>query len=217
MLIKYHGFGKQWLLISLIVIGVFAYVIMQGTDKQTAIRPNLPEDLQDVILPQAVKLVPFTVIDQHSTPFTLANLKGKWSLIYFGFTNCPDACPTALAELDDMVQLLEKNETAPKNIQIVFVTLDPDRDTAKEMEVYLNYFNSQFIGLTGNIDKIRELSDTLGIFFSYDKHTPNEYSVMHSSAIVLVDPETRYIARFPEPYDATQLADWLLQITQLHL
>jgi protein SCO1/2 len=217
MFITHQRSKQQWRRILLFAIaGLTTYIAGCNSDPQTPNHAKLPEALQDIVLPNAVKLTAFSVIDQKNAPFTIENFKGKWSLVFFGYTNCPDVCPTTLAEMDDMVQLLKKNTDAPKNTQIVFVTLDPKRDTAAELAEYLNYFNTDFIGLTGDIDKLRELSDPLGIQFSYVKLAPNEYAVNHSSSLLLINPEAQYIARFPAPHYANQIADWFLQIIKFN-
>lgn len=133
-------------------------------------------------------------------PFTLADLEGRWSLMFFGFTNCPDVCPDTLAMLaQSMEQLrLMRRETLP---QVVFVSVDPDRDHGELLADYVSWFDPEFVAVTGGEEQLQALTRQLGIV--YWRETPDEqtgfYNVDHSAAVLIIDPQGRLHGRFGHP------------------
>lgn len=163
-----------------------------------------PEDLQEVLIRNPPGLDSFYLHDHLGAPFTLERLKGKWNFLVFGYTNCPDICPTTLAEMDDFKALMPEGKLK-NDTQVLFVTLDPKRDTKSELKQYLGYFNKGFLGITGSVEDIHRFCTPLDIEFSYEKLSKEVYGVNHSSAVVLIDPELRYFARFNVPIYAEEL------------
>ncbi len=133
-------------------------------------------------------------------PFTLENLQGQWSLMFFGFTNCPDVCPDTLAMLaQSMEQLrLMRREELP---QVVFVSVDPDRDYGELLADYVSWFDPEFVAVTGPEEQLQLLTRQLGIV--YWRETPDErtgfYNVDHSAAVLIIDPQGRLHGRFGHP------------------
>ncbi len=133
-------------------------------------------------------------------PFTLENLQGQWSLLFFGFTNCPDVCPDTLAMLaQSMEQLrLMRREELP---QVVFVSVDPDRDYGDLLADYVSWFDPEFVAVTGAEEQLQALTRQLGIV--YWRETPDErtgfYNVDHSAAVLIIDPQGRLHGRFGHP------------------
>lgn len=211
---------------KLSIWGVLVGILLVACNKTPDIDPNIAATLaeealefKEIAVATPEPLPNFQLRDQRQATFTPASLKGKWTFIAFGYINCPDICPTTLAEMNDLEKTLHKrretDSTIPKNIQIVFVTLDPKRDTEDELLKYLAYFNEKFIGVTGSVDEIKKFCDPLNISFSYEQITPSLYGVEHSSAVVLIDPDTRYVARFTAPHFADDIANWFLKIVKL--
>jgi protein SCO1/2 len=170
-----------------------------------------------LVLPDARVIADFRLADHHSQPFSLADLRGKWSLIFFGFTNCPDVCPGTLFELQkvnaNMIQALEAESDRP---QILFFSVDPERDTPAKLEQYLSYFDPGFIGITGDQVQLLPLTRQLGIAYRIDDHEPGtqQYDVAHSVSILLTDPEGRLYGAFPAPHDAEKISAELLAIIE---
>jgi len=170
-----------------------------------------------LVLPDARVIADFRLADHHSQPFSLADLRGKWSLIFFGFTNCPDVCPGTLFELQkvnaSMIQALEAESDRP---QILFFSVDPERDTPAKLEQYLSYFDPGFIGITGDQVQLLPLTRQLGIAYRIDDHEPGtqQYDVAHSVSILLTDPEGRLYGAFPAPHDAEKISAELLAIIE---
>jgi len=167
------------------------------------------------LLPELRPLPPFSLIDTQGRAFDNSRLKGHWTLFDFGYTHCPDICPTNLALLARMKdQLAQEGLQAP--LEVAFVTLDPERDTPQKLSEYLAYFDSGFLGLTGTPAAIAGLADPLGILYRKveAEGSAMEYVMDHSDAMVLSDPAGRYFALFSPPHDAAIMARDILAITR---
>ncbi|HKL53705.1 MAG TPA: SCO family protein [Wenzhouxiangellaceae bacterium] len=158
------------------------------------------------IYPEARTLAPFELEDATGSAFTEKDLQGRLSLLFFGFTNCPDICPDTLGVLARAMEKLEtmRVDSMP---QVVFVSVDPDRDAGKTMQDYVNYFDDRFEAVTGNDDALAALTGQVGAMFI--RRSPDEsgyYAVDHSGMIVIVDSRGRMIGRFPPASDADAIA-----------
>lgn len=151
----------------------------------------------------------FRLTDQQGREFTRDALRGGWSLVFAGFTHCPDACPTTLALLDTMDQRLRANGRA---IQVVFLSVDPERDTAERLAGYVGHFNPRFVAVTGARAQIDALCRDLGIAYVRNPGAGGDYTVDHSAALVLIDPRARVAGYFKPPYDIGALAADLASI-----
>ena len=175
-------------------------------------RPS--QEMVGTVLPQARALPEVTLTDHEGGPWTSADLTGRWQYLFFGFTHCPDVCPMTLATLAGAVQAL-KTDGAGAMPEVVFVTVDPERDTPAAMENYVGHFNDAFVGVTGGREEIDRLTDALGI--SYTLHEPDEngdYAVDHSAAILLIDPQGRLRALWQPPHGRDVLAEEYRRIQQ---
>jgi protein SCO1/2 len=130
-------------------------------------------------------------------------LKGKWSFLFFGFTHCPDICPTTLAILARARDDIAKSAAGAEDIQIVFISVDPNRDTANKLKQYVTHFHETFLGVTGDDAQIGNLAGQLGAAYEVSI-TPGmeNYPVNHAAAVFLVDPQAQYHAVFTPPLDA---------------
>lgn len=131
----------------------------------------------------------FTLTDHKGKPFTEADLKGKYSLVYFGFTYCPDVCPTGLQAMADAYGQLPEEVRA--NVNLVFVTVDPERDDSELLAHYLPNFEESFIGLTGTQDEVKEIARAYRVYYAIDERDDldalGNYLLNHSSYIYLMD------------------------------
>jgi protein SCO1/2 len=140
--------------------------------------------------PRIIK--PIALLDQHAQAFTLEDLEGRWSLLYFGYTYCPDICPTTLADLKKFSDMLAGTEWGD-NTQIILVSADPARDTPEKLKQYLNYFDPQFIGVTGDFLALHSFASNVNATFTKVITEGSEgYLVDHTSNIVLVNPYGHY-------------------------
>lgn len=155
------------------------------------------------VLPAPRAVADFSLFNQHSTAFTNADLHGHWSILFSGFTYCPDICPLTLGQL----QAAEQQMTGSKQHQIIFVTVDPERDTPDSLKQYLHWFQPDWIGLTGEPAELSVLLDSLGLAqVRIPATTAGDYSIEHSTAIVLLNPQGQMAAYWKAPLDTGQLA-----------
>ena len=151
-------------------------------------------------LPQGRPIAPFALIDQRGGRFDNSSLRGHPSLLFFGFTNCPDVCPTTLAMLANVLAL------APlPGLKLVFVSVDPQRDTPALLARYLRAFSADFIGITGAAPALEPLSRSLSVAAQRVNLPDGSYTMDHSANIYLLDPEGRFAAVFTPPFDRARL------------
>ncbi|MFQ6022131.1 MAG: SCO family protein [Acidiferrobacterales bacterium] len=152
----------------------------------------------------AQPLPDFQLQDQDRRPFTQAQFRGRWTLVFFGYTHCPDICPLTLTEVKGLYKRLAETPYQ-KDTQIVFVSVDPKRDTPEFLKRYVQHFHSSFMGVTGSQEQLNRLTRALGIVYRY-RGEGDDYLVDHSSSMLLVDPEVRLYATFSAPHEAKVLA-----------
>lgn len=145
----------------------------------------------------------FQLLTHTGAPFTQESLQGKWTLVFFGFTHCPDICPTTLATLNRLVNVLDEREQ--NNIQVVMLTVDPDRDTPETLAQYVPYFNKDFIGVTGNPYQILNLATQLSVVYTKVPLQGDDYTMDHSSNVVIINPRGHYHGFFRPPFEEGQM------------
>ncbi len=155
------------------------------------------------VLPQAEQLPEFSLLDQHSAAFTAASLRGQWDLVFFGFTFCPDICPATLQKLAGVNRELEARGVTPP--RIILVSVDPERDTPELLGRYVDYFRAGIVGVTGELEDIRALTKALYIYFEKVPLDGDNYTVDHSPAVLVINPEGQYHAGFSGGQSADDL------------
>jgi protein SCO1/2 len=147
----------------------------------------------------------FTLIDQQGRPFSAVNLRGRWSLLFFGYTNCPDFCPATLATLAAMNKGLRAAK-APVLPQVIFVSVDARRDTPDQLAKYVPYFDPQFIGLTAaDQPSIEAMAKKFGVAVILTPTADGSYTVDHSGAIFVLNPDGRLTAILTGPFSVAAL------------
>jgi protein SCO1/2 len=161
-----------------------------------------------IVLPEARVVADFALIDHQGNAFTLDDFKGRWSLIFFGFTSCPDVCPNTLYQLQQARELMLKEHSEDEIPLIYLVSVDPERDTPEKLSAYLSYFDPAFIGLSGVQEQLAALALQLGIAYFIEPHDPEnlEYNVDHSASMLLLDPQGRLYGVLPAPIEAAKTA-----------
>ncbi len=147
----------------------------------------------------------FELINQDGNVFNSNSLKGRLSLIYFGFTYCPDICPTSLQKIMEVIDALEKYKI---DIKFVFITIDPHRDTCNILKNYLQNFNEKFIGLTGSDDQIKKVANQFKVYYAKVGDDEN-YMIDHSSFIYLMDRQGKYIKHFYLNSSSQEIVDFV--------
>jgi protein SCO1/2 len=152
-------------------------------------------------------LADFSLIDNRGREFGPAELRGKWSLMFFGYTNCPDFCPSTLTTL----AALEKQLRAAKTVappQVIFVSVDAKRDTPAQLDKYVPYFDPEFIGLTApDQNKIEAVAKQWNVAVAVQPAVDGNYTVDHSGAIFVIDPEGKLTAILTGPFTVEALGD----------
>jgi len=169
-----------------------------------ALPPRVPDVGEAAtLLAVPMELPDFQLTDQRGVPFDASRFAGRWSFVFFGYTFCPDVCPNTLSSLRDLYEMLAKADGGNRDpLQVVFVSVDPERDTAARLAEYLPYFHPDFVGVTGAPEQIARLTGGLGVYHARAEDSganDTNYLVNHSSAVLLLGPDARLRAIFPHP------------------
>lgn len=146
---------------------------------------------------------PFVLTDQNGKTFTDKNLKGHWTLLYFGYTHCPDVCPLTLELIADT---MDKLGAKAARVQPVFVTVDPARDTPAVMKQYVSAFGKLFVGLTGTNAQIAQMTKEFRVYARKHPLKNGDYSMDHSGAIYLLDSEGKFAGTYEEVQGPDKIA-----------
>ena len=168
---------KKLILLSSIIITFIIILIMTFLFAEYLSRKNAPAKLSKII--SEVNL-----IDHNGQAFKSTTLKNKPSLLFFGFTNCPEICPTTLADLSQITKEVTLNDDS---INIIFVTLDPKRDNKEHLRDYIQYFDGNIIGVTGNKIEIKKFADNWGVFYETIKTKNSSYTLNHTATVFMID------------------------------
>jgi len=149
---------------------------------------------------------PFRLVDQNGNAFTEAALQGKWHLVFFGYTHCPDTCPTTLNEL---ALALDKLGAKKRQVDIVFVSVDPERDTPELMKSYVASFDAPIVALTGSADEVKQAAKAFRVFYAKHPRSDGGYDMDHSAVIYIMDPQGRFTATLTPDIPADAVAQRL--------
>lgn len=158
-----------------------------------------------IVFDKPREVLPFELQNHHGDTVTREDLVGKWTMIFPGFTHCPDICPTTMATLSKAWEYLDEKPKA--DLQVMMLSVDPNRDTPEQLALYVPYFNENFVGVTGNLGVIANLAAQLSIAFTpiNPATAPDAYNVDHSGNIVLINPQGNYQGFFKPPFDPALL------------
>ncbi len=152
------------------------------------------------VLPAPMALPDFTLLSHEGTPVLPETFRGRWDLVFFGFTHCPDICPTTLQLLSAV-----KSELAEQGIdplpRIVLVSVDPERDTPELLGKYVAHFGDDNLGVTGTVTELRKLTTSLGVYFEKQPGNGDNYNVDHFAGVIVVDPDANFYAVYSAPHD----------------
>lgn len=208
--------NQNALLLRGIILGVAALAFALGLVAawQSKTQPaDLPRGL---LWPPADPLPEFSLIDHEGKEFSTLQLRGRPHLLFFGYTHCPDICPGTLAAMRDLAKRLEQ-DPLPTQPGIVFVTVDPERDTPLVLRDYISYYSEDFLGLTGPRATLQALTLRLGVLHvgpSDPVPKGESYLVDHSAAILLLDEQSRLVGRLQAPHTGAGLDAQLRTLMQ---
>jgi protein SCO1/2 len=168
-------------------------------------KDSVQDELSATRFPVARDIQPFELVDHNNVVFDNAALQNRWSFLFFGYTYCPDVCPTTLSVLNSVAQRLQDVD---EELRFVMVTVDPERDTPERLADFVTYFNGDFVGVTGTDQALEQLTKQLGILHVRVPQEPGSesYLVDHTAAVFLFDPDGRYHAVFSPPLSAEKIA-----------
>jgi len=172
-------------------------------------KPKLPSPFHADDVSTMTSRADFRLTDQNGKTRTLADFRGKAVMLFFGYTHCPDVCPTTLADLAQVVNLLGADAS---KVQVLFITVDPERDKPEMLAKYVSAFNPSFLGLTGDAQATAQAANTFNVIYQ-KQPASSGYSVDHSVGTFLIDPKGRVRLLAP----LAQRADWLADDIRLLL
>ena len=175
------------LLLVFAVIATFAWSVMKKTDEA---------GVQIIKMYPSNKTLPeFSLTDESNRQFSNQSLPGKWSLVFFGYTHCPDVCPATMSNLARVMKNIPVDDQ--NNIQVVLVSVDPERDNINQLKTYVEFFNKNFKGVTGKDEQLQMFSQSLGaIYFKGEVDEKGNYAVDHTSKVFLINPEGKRAGLF---------------------
>jgi protein SCO1/2 len=193
--------------LTLLVIGLFIFVIVAGfvyRVQQPRVMTATEMKINGLYLLETPRnFGEIALIDHRGEAFDRARFTGRWSLVFFGFTYCPDICPTTMSFLNQLMGELVGTEA--EDTQVVLVTVDPARDTVEQLAGYVPYFNPDFIGVTGEFLDIHRFATALNTPFRKVAGEGDNYQVDHSSNVVLINPRGDYHGFFKAPLDLAKM------------
>lgn len=193
---------KSNTLLLVVILSVSAFGLGWGLNYVRSTSKPVEHHIEGLLWPQAKILGNFSLLDQQNQPFTLDRFKGKWNLVFFGYTHCPDVCPTTLQVLHGVKQQLMAHASIVADTQFVFISVDGQRDTPDVLASYVKFFDPTFIGATGSDEQIQRLTQQIGTVYMRipDSNNPNNYLVDHSAFVFLIDPLGQMIGLFSAPH-----------------
>jgi protein SCO1/2 len=194
------------------IVAVISLVLGIGFNLLQQAPADPREQLPEMLWPQPRPIMPFKLFDHHGADLGVDQLKGHWSLMFFGFTHCPDVCPTTMMLLNKVVSTIEPQARVPS---VYFISVDPERDVPSVLSDYVSYFNPDFIAATGEPAQLAYFARQLGVLYVRDEGvTENDYLLDHSASILLVDPQARIVGVFSTPHDASNIRQKYLAIRE---
>ena len=170
------------LLILFSITGLFTY--FQSLPSLLEKKPSL---ITGKILVRPMEIDNFELIDQNNEAFNKKSLEGGWTVLFFGYTNCPDVCPTTIYKLAEIKNGI-KEDLPSANFNTVLVTLDPDRDSSERLDEYIGYFDETMLGVTGTYENIQSFTSSLSVF--YQRINKEEgYDFNHTASIFVFDKD----------------------------
>jgi protein SCO1/2 len=194
--------------IVLLLLGGGAWLLLRGLPGAQPAEPFIEVARDAYVLAEPEPLPAFRLLGHDGAPFDNAALRGRWTFLFFGFTHCPDVCPTTLAVFAEALPRLGADT------RLVLVSVDPERDTPERLGKYVAAFNPAFLGATGEISA---LAESLGVVYAkVPGAAPSSYSVDHSSSVLLVDPRGRFYGVLAAPHVAQNIVEAFPRMAKHH-
>lgn len=193
----------------LLILTIAVYVKWMNNDPRLA---NKVDASVLKIFPHPIDIPVASLIDKNGQAFDFNQLKNRWTFLYFGYTLCPDICPTELTALAGVLESLREQQVKTKH-GVLFVSVDQQRDTPERLRQFVDYFDSSIQAVSGEESEIRIMARPIGAawdkvaqFDENGRPDPNNYLINHTTSILLVDPQGRAVGVFPTPHDPAAMA-----------
>ncbi len=202
--------NSKFLIPAMVILAMFAassgfYISL----KQSQNNQQSP-GIDGLFWPNPKQIYDFDTLDQTGNSFGLNQIKGKWSFIFFGYIHCPDICPVTLSV---MAEAYKQLATKHDNLQMIFVSVDHERDTIEKLSQYVSYFNEDFIGLNGDPERGDSLTKQIGVaYFLNNEDQTEDYLVDHSASIFIFDPMARMVGKISPPHDTKKVVTQFAKI-----
>lgn len=200
--------NSKFLIPAMVILAILAtssgfYISLKQSQDKTQLSYGQYPAIEGLFWPKPKQIHDFNTLDHTGNSFGLNQIKGKWSFIFFGYTHCPDVCPVTLSVMNEAYkQLVSEHD----NLQIIFVSVDPERDTTEKLSQYVSYFNENFIGLGGDSEKVDSLTKQIGVAYYLNNNGQKEgYLVDHSASIFIFDPKARMVGKISAPHDSEKV------------
>lgn len=201
---------QKTVFILLAIIALVVGVLVHKTTRE----PELDREALSragIFMFDAPRSVPaIQMISADGEPWTRDHLTGQWDLLFFGYTFCPDICPTTMAELREIEKQLPEEQA--QALQITMISVDPNRDTPERMQEYLDYFSEDFNGASGDPEQLANLARALSIAYIEPDTSEENYLVDHSGQVVMINPDGQYVGFLRAPLRPDELSQWLPRI-----
>lgn len=198
---------RTTVLLSLAFVAIVLAMLVVSVLREPVLSEEQLRESGTFLLPKPRELAPFELTDQQGRPFTRERLEGHWTLMYFGFTSCPDICPvtlSVLAQAEQALRALGDPELA-EGYRVVLVTVDPDKDDAATLGKYVEAFSPRFVGVTGTREAIAELATQLNVAFMKVPTQDGGYTVDHTGNVVIVNPRGHYHGFIRVPHERDKI------------
>ncbi|WP_235906813.1 SCO family protein [Pseudomonas saliphila] len=201
---------QKTVVILLAIIALIVGVLVYNTTREPALDREVLSQA-GIFLFDAPRNVPaIQLTSAEGEPWSRDDLTGQWDLLFFGYTYCPDICPTTMAELREIENQLPEDQAA--SLQITMISVDPNRDTPERMQEYLEYFSEDFNGASGDPEQLATLARALSIAYIEPDTSEENYLVDHSGQVVMINPEGQYVGFLRAPLRPAELSQWLPRI-----
>jgi protein SCO1/2 len=192
------------------VIAILLALVLAACGSTDGDSSPTPTPLPGTVFDPPIEVADFTLTSHTGEPFRLSDLRGKVAMLFFGYTNCPDVCPTTLAEFKRIKALLGDDAD---QVAFVFISVDGARDSPERLAAYVRAFDPDFIGLTGTDAEIRAVAQDYGVFFQrVDYDNPENYLVDHTASSFAIGPDGRWRAKFSYGSDPAGIAAQLRRL-----
>ena len=198
---------RRGIKITVAAIAVFMFIVVAGFVHRVGMPRVLPATEMKIngayMFETPRNIGEFALLDHHGQVFDGARFEGKWTLVFFGFTTCPDICPTTMSFLNDFIKQLEGTEA--EDTAVVMISVDPARDSVEQLAGYVPFFNPDFTGVTGEFLEIHKVATALNTPFRKVPGQGKDYLIDHSANVVLINPRGDYHGFFKSPLDMAKM------------